>query len=398
MYDEIREAHDNIPSTVLTLPARERRAGDLKIALIHYWLINMRGGEKVLESLCRMFPQADIYTHVYLPAKISPTIQAHNIYTTSVSKLPFATRYYQKYLPFMPRALEEIDLAGYDLVISSEAGPAKGVIAPPDTPHFCYCHSPMRYLWDQYHTYREGTGGLTRMLMPHLAHQLRAWDVTSAARVDGFAANSNHVAHRIRKYWRREADIVHPPVAVEAFRPVAPEDRGDFYLWAGELAPYKKPGLAIEAFRRMGKPLVVIGGPDKVRRSLEGDDNITFLGHVPFDVVKDHMARCKALIYPGEEDFGIVPVETMASGRPVIAYGRGGALDTVRDGETGLLFNDQSVEGLIEAVERFEAQKLDQVDPQRLVTYAGRFNEKAFRDGIRSSLARLGVPIRQLRA
>ncbi len=366
-----------------------------RVAIIHYWLVGMRGGERVLESLLRMFPQADIFTHVHVPERVSALINSHRIVTTSVGRLPFAGRMYQKYLPLMPRALEELDLTGYDLVISSEAGPAKGVITPPDAPHLCYCHSPMRYLWDQYHTYRNDTGFLTRHLMPHLAHGLRSWDVTSAARVDGFAANSNHVAKRISKYWRRTADVVHPPVAVADFKPVAAIERGGFYLWAGELAPYKRPDLAVEAFRRMDLPLVVIGGPDKARlalRSVAGDKTI-FLGQVPFPVLKDYMARCKALIFPGEEDFGMVPVEVMASGRPVIAYGRGGALDTVIDRETGLLFKDQSVEGLIAAVERFQAEGLEHIDPDILVRHARRFDASAFQSGILRALSAIGAPL-----
>ncbi|WP_231700971.1 glycosyltransferase [Aliiruegeria sabulilitoris] len=372
-----------------------RNSSEMRVALIHYWLVGMRGGEKVLEALCRMFPQADIYTHVVVPEKLSETLRQHRIETTFVSRLPMAAKHYQKYLPFMPRALEQLDLTGYDLVISSESGPAKGVIAPPEAPHLCYCHSPMRYLWDQYHTYRDGAGRLTKLLMPHIAHNLRQWDVTSAARVDRFVANSSHVAARINKYWRRPSSIVHPPVFVEDFAPVAPYELGDFYLWAGELAPYKRPDLVVDAFNRLGRKLVVIGGPDATRKALEAQakDNITFLGHVPFADLKAHMARCKALIFPGEEDFGIIPVEAMASGRPVIAYGRGGALDTVVDGQTGLLFKDQSVEGLLDAVERFEAAGLDRLDPAGLVEHARGFNEAAFRSGMVRELRALGVDV-----
>ncbi len=380
--------------TIRLDPVRIRDEGR-RVALIHYWLVGMRGGEKVLEALGRMFPQADIYTHVHVPDRISAELNRHPIYTTSVARLPFAARLYQKYLPFMPRALEEIDLTGYDLVISSEAGPAKGVIAPPEAPHLCYCHSPMRYIWDQYHTYRAGAGPLTRALMPRLAHGLRSWDAISAARVDGFAANSTHVANRIRKYWRREAEIVHPPVAVESFAPVPRAERGEFYLWAGELAPYKRPDLALEAFRRLGLPLVMLGGPDRTARRLaaQAPANVRVLGPVSADVLKHHLARCKALIFPGEEDFGIVPVEAMSSGRPVIAYARGGALDTVVEGETGLFFHEQSVAALVDAVERFEADRIDRLDPARLAAWARRFDEAAFRRGISVSLARLGVTI-----
>ncbi|PWJ22179.1 glycosyltransferase [Jannaschia seohaensis] len=368
-----------------TAPGPTRRRP--RIALVHYWLTKMRGGEKVLESLCRMFPEADIVTHVADPSALSDTLTAHRIRETWIGRLPAARRLYQAYLPLMPRALEAVDLTGYDLVISSEAGPAKGVIAPPDAFHLCYCHSPMRYLWDQYHTYRDGTGPAQRAAMSVFAHGLRQWDVTSAARVDAFAANSGHVAARIEKYWRRPSTVVHPPVAVEDFAP-APGGPEEFYLWAGELAPYKRPDMAVEAFGRLGLPLVVIGGPDKTVAALKAraTPNVTFLGRAPFPVLKDHLARCRALIFPGEEDFGIVPVEAMASGRPVIAYGRGGALDTVVDGETGLLFPEQSVDALVAAVERFEAERLWDVDPARLVAHAQGFSEAAFQSGIRAML------------
>ncbi len=353
----------------------------------------MRGGEKVIEALCRMFPQADIFTHVVDPASLSSVLTKHRIVETRIGRLPMAKKLYQKYLPFMPRALEELDLSGYDLVISSESGPAKGVIAPPDAPHLCYCHSPMRYLWDQYHVYREGAGFMTRMLMPHMAHRLREWDVSSAARVDGFAANSNFVANRIRKYWRRDSDVVAPPVAVADFAPAPKKELGDFYLWCGELAPYKRPELAVEAFRRLDLPFVVIGGPDDTVAKLKSKagPKTTFLGKTSFADLKDHMARCRALIFPGEEDFGIVPVEAMASGRPVIAYGRGGILDTVVDGETGLFFKEQSVEALVDAIDRFESSGLGDCGPEACVARAQLFSESAFRKGILASLARIGA-------
>lgn len=360
------------------------RTTEPRVALIHYWLVGMRGGEKVLEALCRMFPQADIFTHVHDPESMSDTIRAHRVTETRVGRLPFARRMYQSYLPFMPRALEELDLTGYDLVISSESGPAKGVIAPPDAFHLCYCHSPMRYLWDQYHVYMRGTGPLQRLVLPHVAHRLRGWDVTSAARVDSFAANSNHVAARIRKYWRRESEVVAPPVAVQDFAPVAREEVGDFYLWCGELAPYKRPDLVVEAFNRLGLPLVMIGGPEKTAAKLRAQarGNVKVLGRRPFGELKDALARCRALVFPGEEDFGIVPVEAMASGRPVIAYDRGGIRDTVVDGETGLLFPEQSVEAIVEAIRRFEGERLWDVDSAALVRHASGFSEDAFRAGI----------------
>ena len=367
-------------------------ARECRVAIVHYWLVNMRGGEKVIESLCRMFPQADIITHVVVPDALSDTLLRHQIIETRVGRLPFARQLYQKYLPFMPRALEEVDLTGYDLVISSESGPAKGIIAPPGAPHLCYCHSPMRYLWDQYHIYRSGAGPLTQFVMPQLSHRLRQWDVTSAARVDGFAANSSFVASRIRKYWRREADVVPPPVAIENFVPAPPGEVEDFYLWAGELAPYKRPDLAVEAFRKLDKPFVVIGGPDSTVAKLKAQagPKTRFLGKVPFSVLKEHMAKCRALIFPGEEDFGIVPVEVMASGRPVIAYGRGGILDSVVPGETGLFFEQQSVDALIDAITQFEKSGMAETCRDACVDRAARFSEQKFRSGIIDSLKAIG--------
>lgn len=383
------------PTDVVTPTIRRirHRSQAPRVAIIHYWLVGMRGGEKVLEALLRMFPQADIYTHAYDPTAVSDLIRSKKVITTFVGKLPLATKLYQQYLPLMPRALEEIDLTGYDLVLSSESGPAKGVIAPPDTPHVCYCHSPMRYLWDQYHVYRANAGLLSKAMLPRLAHRLRSWDVTSATRVDTFVANSTHVATRVEKYWRRDATVVHPPVPVEEFAPVAADERGDFYLWLGELAPYKRPDLAIEAFNRMGKPFVMIGGPDATVRKLASGakSNVKLLGKRPFDEVKGYMARAKALIFPGEEDFGLVPVEAMAAGRPVIAFGRGGALDTVIDRETGLLFRHQSADAIIEAVETFEAEGLDRLDPAALVRHAHAFDETAFRRGMAEVLLRHGM-------
>ncbi|MDP1616624.1 glycosyltransferase [Phenylobacterium sp.] len=367
----------------------------MRVALIHYWLVGMRGGEKVLEALCRIFPDADIYTHVYDPDAVSPTIARHRIKTTFISRLPMARRLYQSYLPLMPQALEELDLTNYDLVISSESGPAKGVIPAPSAVHISYCHSPMRYLWDQYHLYKQQAGPLARLAMPLLSHRLRMWDVTSAARVDSFVANSTHVANRIQKYWRRDATVVHPPVAVDDFE-VAPRDEvGDYYLWLGELAPYKRPDLAIAAFTRLGLPLVVIGGPQAEASSLARDagPTIRFLGKASFETVRHHLARCRALVFPGEEDFGLVPVEAMASGRPVVALGKGGALDTVIDGQTGVLFNEQSVEGLVSALQAFEAQTLYDVSPDALVAHARQFDENHFRDGFAAVAMSVGITL-----
>lgn len=326
----------------------------MRTAIIHYWLVNRRGGERVLEELCGLFPDADLFTHVHDPRALgSPVIARHSVRTTFVGRLPWAAKLYRHYLPFMPLALEQLDLRGYDLVLSSEAGPAKGVITAPETLHLCYCHSPMRYAWDLYHEYARGFSRLRRALVAPLLHYMRLWDQASANRVDCFVANSEYVAGRIRKCYRRESRVVHPPVDLRSFRPDRP--REDFYLFVGEMVPYKRADLAVEACNRLGRRLVVIGGGplEKNLRSLAGP-TVTFLGRQPDAVVAEHCGRCRALLFPGVEDFGILPLEAMASGAPVLALGRGGVLETVRDGETGVFFQEQSAAGLAAAIQDFE--------------------------------------------
>lgn len=362
----------------------------MRVAIVHYWLVGMRGGERVLEGLCEMFPDADIYTHAYEPSNISKTIARHRVVTTFVDRLPNARNWYKAYLPFMPLALEQLDLTGYDLVISCESGPSKGVVTRADALHICYCHTPMRYLWDQYHLYRRSRGFFSRLVIPWIAHRLRVWDVTSAARVDVFVANSSAVARRIEKFYRREALVVHPPCDVEAFE--ARPGPGDFYLWVGQLVTYKRPDILIEAFNTIDRPLVVIGeGEERGRLERRAGANITFMGRAPFEVLKEHYSRCRALVFPGEEDFGIVPVEAMASGRPVIAYRRGGVMDTVVDGVTGVLFEEPTAAGLCAAIRRFEAT-WERYDANEIARHAQAFNREQFKQKIesviRSSLPR----------
>ena len=335
----------------------------MKVALVHYWLVNMRGGERVLEALCRMYPQADIFTHVYDPAHISETIKAHRITTTFIQRLPRAARWYKGYLPLMPMALEQLDLTGYDLVISSESGPAKGVVASPDAAHICYCHSPMRYVWDMYPQYTQNMGFFKRLLLAPLMHHLKIWDRSSAAGVDAFAANSSFIARRIERCWRRTAEVIAPPVDVEAFTVTATDKREDFYLLFGQLTDYKRADLAVRAFSRPGgkaRRLVVIGEGEQLPmlQKMAGP-NVTLLGRRPFTVVKDYLTRCRALVFPGLEDFGIVPVEALACGTPVIAYGKGGVLDSLVDGATGVFFSQQTEDELLAAIERFESLSFD---------------------------------------
>jgi glycosyltransferase involved in cell wall biosynthesis len=348
----------------------------MKVAIIHYWLVGMRGGEKMIEALCEMYPQADIFTHVYVPEMVSDQIRQHRVIPTFINSLPRAPKMYKTYLPLMPLALEQLDLRGYDLVISSESGPAKGIIAPPEALHVCYCHTPMRYIWNMYHDYRHSAGWVARHMMPPLAHYLRMWDVTSAARVDSFVANSAAVAGRIKRYYGVDATVIHPPVDTKAFCPAASSEIEDYFLMVGELVSYKKPDLAVRAFNELKLPLVVIGGGemfDELRR-LAGP-TVKIIGSQPFDILKRHYATCRALIFPGEEDFGMVPVEAMASGRPVIAYGRGGALETVTTGLSGIFFEKQTVEDIASAIGRLSELE---IDPQRIAAHATRFGRDQF--------------------
>lgn len=353
----------------------------MRVALVHYWLVGMRGGEKVLEAMCDLFPDADIYTHVFDADAVSNVIRRHRIFTSFVSRLPYARRMYQKYLPLMPMALEQFDMEAYDLVISSESGPAKGIIPNSGATHVCYCHSPMRYLWNMHRQYQDTATGFTRLVMPPLTHYLRTWDVTTSQRVDAFAANSRTVAARLQRYYHRESSIIYPPVNTRDFSPVSAAEVGDYYLMVGELVRYKRPDIAVDAFNRLNKKLVIIGKGEMLAEIAEkAGPSVTILGSQPFEVLKHHYARCKALVFPGEEDFGIVPVETMASGRPVIAYGRGGATETVQSGKTGLFFESQSVEALIEAIETFERSSFDPADA---VARAAEFDTGHFKQRFR---------------
>ena len=347
-----------------------------KVAIVHYWLVGMRGGERVLERMLKLFPQADIYTHVYAPDKVSDLIRERTVRTTFINRLPGAQKHYQKYLPLMPMALEELDLSSYDLVISSESGPAKGIICAPGATHVCYCHSPMRYLWDQYGAYKAQTGRFTRMLMPWVFHRMRTWDVASAARIDAIAANSSFVSRRVRRSWGRTADVVHPPVQVEEY--ARAEVVSDRFLWLSQMTTYKRPDIALEAFNRLGVPALMVGDGEMYDFiAKHAGPNVEVVRRLPFAELKEAYATCRALVFTPEEDFGMVPVEVNASGRPVIAYGKGGARDSIVEGETGLFFPEQSVDSLVEALERFEAWELS-FDPAKAIANAHRFRGEVF--------------------
>ncbi len=349
----------------------------MNVAIVHFVLLYMSGAEKVLEALCELYPEADIYTHVYDPTDISSVIKKHNIKTTFINKLPAARTFYQYYLPLMPYALEQLDLSGYDLIISCESGPTKGIIPDPDTLHVCYCHSPMRYIWDMYNDYVDRKSLILRIVLGHLIHVLRIWDHTTASRVDLFIANSSYVAKRIKKYYRMDSLVLSPPVNTDRFE--ISDKIDEYYLWVGRLVHYKRPDIAVDAFNALGKRLIMIGdgeGIKSLRR--KANSNIEIMGFQPFDVLQEKLAKCRALIFPGIEDAGIIPVEAMASGRPVIAFNKGGLKDTIIDGKTGLFFNEQTAAGLASAVVEFET-KMAIFDSQLIAEHAKSFSKLNFK-------------------
>ena len=361
----------------------------LRTALVHYWLVRRRGGERVLEVLAEMFPRADIFTLVLDRESLSPTLRSRKVTSSFLQKVPGATRHYQKLLPLFPLALEQFQLDDYDLVISSESGPAKGVLTRSHTCHICYCHTPLRYVWDMYHHYRTATPGgtLGRALYAWVANYVRQWDYAAAARVDYFAASSRNGAARIRKYYRRDAEVIYPPVDISSFS--LTESPDDFYLVVSPLVPYKRVDLAIAACNVLKRRLVAIGeGEESAALRKMAGPSITFLGYQPDEVVRDHYRRCRAFLFPGEEDIGLTPIEAQASGRPVIAYGRGGALETV-DGffvgepprpelATGIFFGQQSVESLVEAMGVFESVEA-RFSPVFIRAHAQRFDVSRFK-------------------
>jgi glycosyltransferase involved in cell wall biosynthesis len=355
-----------------------------KIALVHYWLVGMRGGEKIVERLCEIFPDIDIYTLIYNKDKVSNVINSKNIYTSSIQKKPFAKKHHQIYLPFMPVAVEQFDLSGYDIVISSESGIAKGVLTKPETCHFCYCHTPMRYLWNMYFDYlnNEKIGFLKRKFIEAFFNYLRVWDFATASRVDYFISNSDNVRKRILKYYKRESRVIYPPIPVNDF--IFSDKKEEYYLAVSQLVSYKRIDLAVEAFNSLGKELIIIGdGPEKKKLIKRAAKNIKFLGWQDDKVLKEYYSKARAFIFPGEEDFGITPVEAQASGTPVIGYGKGGLLETVIDGATGVFFYSQDASSLTEAVGRFEKVK-DGMDSERMRENARRFDTSIFENQIKS--------------
>jgi glycosyltransferase involved in cell wall biosynthesis len=352
----------------------------MKTAIVHYWLVNMRGGEKVLEALLELYPQADIYTHVYNPKAVSPLINSHRVYTSCINKLPFAEKLYQFYMPLMPNALLDFDLQSYDLIISSESGPAKGIVPNPSAYHICYCHSPMRYLWDMYHEYFRKTRPLVKFFMKRLIPGLRLWDVMSANMVDRFVGNSRYVAKRIARIYNRSAEVVYPPTSVERFLPV-PRAPGDTYLYFGQLTGYKRADIAIEACIASGRRILVAGAGARKKdiRRYQKSPLVRFLGRVNDEELTVLFSQARALLFPGIEDLGLVPVEANAAGCPVIAFRQGGALDTIKEGVTGLFFDEQSPAALIRAMDRFEEIESSFSDRGAYVDHVRKFSREIFK-------------------
>ncbi|EJV57859.1 hypothetical protein IEO_04867 [Bacillus wiedmannii] len=363
----------------------------MKIAIVHDWLVTYAGAEKVLEQMLEVFPEADLFSLVdFLDEKERGFIKNKEVSTTFVQKLPFAKKKYRNYLPLMPLAIEQLDLSRYDVILSSSHAVAKGVLTGPDQLHISYVHSPIRYAWDLQHQYLKEANlekGLKGMLTKSILHKIRNWDYRTANGVDYFVGNSKFIGRRIWKVYRRESDVIYPPVDISAF--TLHEEKEDFYITASRMVPYKKIDLIVEAFAHMpDKKLIVIGdGPDFEKIKAKAKSNVQLLGYQSFEVLKSHMQRAKAFVFAAEEDFGITPVEAQACGTPVITYGKGGATETVLDlnyeKPTGLFFKEQTVESIVEKINEFE-RSYDKFTPSNCRENAIRFSPERFREEIRS--------------
>jgi glycosyltransferase involved in cell wall biosynthesis len=357
----------------------------MRVALVHDWLNQIGGAEFVLENLVDMFPGAPIYTSMYWREAMPDAYRQWDIRTSWMDRLPGIRRHHRLYFPLYPLSFEGFDLAAYDVVLSNKSGFCHGVVTPPETLHICYCLTPTRYVW-RYHDYalHEGMGAVCQAALAPVLSCLRVWDRLAADRVDRFIAISTEVRRRIAKYYRRDAEVIYPPVDTRCFT-IAPS-HDDYYLVVGRLVPYKRTDLAVRACTQLGLPLKISGtGRDLSRLRQMAGPTVEFLGRVPDEELCELMARCKAFLFPGAEDFGITPVQAMAAGRPVIAYASGGALDTVVEGVSGMLFHEQSVEALVEALERFDATCYD---AQVVRRHAEQFDVTVFRQKIKDYVVR----------
>jgi glycosyltransferase involved in cell wall biosynthesis len=353
----------------------------LRVAIVHDWLNQVGGAESVLEVLKEMYPQAPIYTSIYWPQAMPPHYKEWEIHTSWLDNLPFIKKHHQPFLPLYPLAFEGFDLSGYELVISNKSAFCHGVITRAETVHICYCLTTTRFLWD-YHSYvrHEGIGPVARPLLTPFLYSLRLWDKAAADRVEHFIAISETVRQRIHKFYRRDAVVIHPPVEIDRFQ--VQESHDDYFLIVSRLIPYKRIDLAVQALNLLGFPLKIIGdGRDRARLEAMANANIQFLGRLPDEQVGEYLSRCRAFLFPGEEDFGIAPLEAQAAGRPVIAYAGGGALETVVEGVTGLFFQEPTAQSLAEAVSLFDHHSFDTGTIRR---YAKGFDRESFKRKLRT--------------
>ncbi|MRR09516.1 glycosyltransferase family 4 protein [bacterium] len=348
----------------------------MKTAIVHDYLNQYGGAERVLECLHRLYPGAPVYTIVHDPGRMPDRFRSWDIRPSWINRLPGVRRHYEKLIPLFPAAVEGFDLAGYDLVVSLSSAWVKGVLTPPDTLHVCVCTSPMRFAWDEYHDrLRRQPNPIVRAALARTLQRIRIWDVASSGRPDIFIAISDLVARRIAKYYRRGSTVIRPGIDTGHFSPGG-APRGDHYFTASRLKPYKRIDVAIEAFNRLGKPLLVAGqGPELARLQRLAGPTIRFLGRIGDEELRDHYRRCRAFVFPTEEDFGLTPLEAMACGTPVIALGKGGALESVVDGQTGLFFGEQTAASLAAAVGRFETMRFE---PAAIRKHAERFDQEVF--------------------
>ena len=362
----------------------------MKIAIVHDWFVNPGGAENVIQAIIDIFPDADLFSVVdfFDDEQRKKYLIGKQTKNTFIQKLPFAKKKYRAYLPLMPFAIEQLDLTEYDLVISSSHAVAKGVITSPNQLHVCYCHSPIRYAWDMKFEYLKESGltnGFKSLIARYFLHKIRMWDFISSHNVDAFIANSNFIKRRIEKSYRRDSKVIFPNVDVNAFS--LQIDKDDFYFTASRLVPYKRLALIAEAFSKMpDKKLIIIGdGPerDKVEKIASASSNISYLGYQDCQALKEHMMKARAFIFAAEEDFGIVPLEAQACGTPVIAFGKGGSLDTVIDKKTGFYFHKQTADSIIKAVNDFEENHSLLLEPSEIRAHAMKFSTEIFKENFK---------------
>ena len=387
---------ENGPQRIWPRPAN---LGGIRVAIVHHWFVSLAGGERVVSAIADLFPSADVFTLFLDQKKLPHALKGRKITTSFLDRTPGARKAHRHFLPFYPLAVETLDLSGYDLVITSDSGPMKGVVTDPEATHICYCHTPMRYLWDSHGTYLREMPPVARTAFTLASHYVRNWDYSAAQRVDHFIANSNYVAGRIRKYYRRQSTVIHPPITTS--HSFLADGHEDYYLAVGRLVPYKRIDILIDACEQLGRKLVVIGdGPERKRLQKRAGRHIEFLGEVSETALRNAYARCRALLFAADEDFGMVPLEAQSYGRPVIAFGKGGSLETVigidspveTDGSrelrgTGIFFTEQTGASLAEAILKFEACEHSFV-PEQIQSHAYRFDTSFFVERLRGFIER----------